>query len=143
MFVYTRKAQYHETDKMGIIHHSNYIKWMEEARIAFMESLGFGFAKVEQLGLVSPVAGISISYKHPVKFDDTVEIAVSISRYSGVVQEISYEITNRTTGLLSATATSKHCYMKDGEVVNLKHALPELDKVFSEAFKATKKNTAD
>lgn len=143
MFVYTRKAQYHETDKMGIIHHSNYIKWMEEARIAFMDSLGFGFAKVEQLGLVSPVAGISISYKHPVKFDDTVEIAVSISRYSGVVQEISYEITNRTTGLLSATATSKHCYMKDGEVVNLKHALPELDKVFSEAFKATKKNTAD
>ena len=143
MFVYTRKAQYHETDKMGIIHHSNYIKWMEEARIAFMDSLGFGFAKVEQLGLVSPVAGISISYKHPVKFDDTVEIAVSISRYSGVVQEISYEITNRTTGLLSATATSKHCYMKDGEVVNLKHALPELDKVFSEAFKATKQNTAD
>ena len=143
MFVYTRKAQYHETDKMGIIHHSNYIKWMEEARIAFVDSLGFGFAKVEQLGLVSPVAGISISYKHPVKFDDTVEIAVSISRYSGVVQEISYEITNRTTGLLSATATSKHCYMKDGEVVNLKHALPELDKVFSEAFKATKKNTAD
>ena len=143
MFVYTRKAQYHETNKMGIIHHSNYIKWMEEARIAFMDSLGFGFAKVEQLGLVSPVAGISISYKHPVKFDDTVEIAVSISRYSGVVQEISYEITNRTTGLLSATATSKHCYMKDGEVVNLKHALPELDKVFSEAFKATKKNTAD
>ena len=143
MFVYTRKAQYHETDKMGIIHHSNYIKWMEEARIAFMDSLGFGFAKVEQLGLVSPVAGISISYKHPVKFDDTVEIAVSISRYSGVVQEISYEITNRTTGLLSATATSKDCYMKDGEVVNLKHALPELDKVFSEAFKATKKNTAD
>ena len=143
MFVYTRKAQYHETDKMGIIHHSNYIKWMEEARIAFMDNLGFGFAKVEQLGLVSPVAGISISYKHPVKFDDTVEIAVSISRYSGVVQEISYEITNRTTGLLSATATSKHCYMKDGEVVNLKHALPELDKVFSEAFKATKKNTAD
>ena len=143
MFVYTRKAQYHETDKMGIIHHSNYIKWMEEARIAFMDSLGFGFAKVEQLGLVSPVAGISISYKHPVKFDDTVEIAVSISRYSGVVQEISYEITNRTTGLLSATATSKHCYMKDGEVVNLKHALSELDKVFSEDFKATKKNTAD
>ena len=143
MFVYTRKAQYHETDKMGIIHHSNYIKWMEEARIAFMDSLGFGFAKVEQLGLVSPVAGISISYKHPVKFDDTVEIAVSISRYSGVVQEISYEITNRTTGLLSATAASKHCYMKDGEVVNLKHALPELDKVFSEAYKATKENTAD
>ena len=49
MFTYTRKAQYHETDKMGIIHHSNYVKWMEEARIAYMESLGYGFDKVESL----------------------------------------------------------------------------------------------
>ena len=61
MFTYSRKAQYHETDKMGIIHHSNYIKWLEEARIAYMEHLGYGFDKVEQLGIVSPVAGISIS----------------------------------------------------------------------------------
>ena len=136
MFTYTRKAQYHETDKMGIIHHSNYIQWMEEARIAFMDSLGFGYAKVEELGMASPVAGITISYKHPVRFDETVDVKVSISRYSGVVQEISYEITNRTTGQLAAVATSKHCYIKDGGVVNLKHALPELDAVFEAASKA-------
>ena len=40
MGVYRRKAQYHETDQMGIIHHSNYVKWMEEARIDFMKELG-------------------------------------------------------------------------------------------------------
>ena len=51
MFTYKRKAQYHETDQMGIIHHSNYVRWMEEARIAFMESLGFGYDKVESLGI--------------------------------------------------------------------------------------------
>ena len=39
MGVYRRKAQYHETDQMGIIHHSNYVKWMEEARIDFMKEL--------------------------------------------------------------------------------------------------------
>ena len=43
MGVYRRKAQYHETDQMGIIHHSNYVKWMEEARIDFMKELGFGY----------------------------------------------------------------------------------------------------
>ncbi len=136
MFTYTRKANYYETDKMGIIHHSNYIRWMEEARIEFMEQLGFGFVKVEELGIVSPVAGITINYKHPVHFGDIVDINVKISRYSGVVQEISYEITNRTTGLLAATATSKHCYMKDGTVINLKHELPELDAIFSASFHA-------
>ena len=131
MFRYTRKAQYHETDKMGIIHHSNYVKWMEEARIAFMESLGFGYDKVEELGIYSPVAGISVSYKNPVNFNDTVDIEVSITRYSGGIQEISYTFTDVTTGELAATATSKHCYLKDGKIINLKHALPELDSIFA------------
>ena len=131
MFTYSRKAQYHETDSMGIIHHSNYVKWMEEARIAYMESLGFGYEKVEKLGIISPVASVSVSYKTPVHFNETVDITVSLTRYSGVIQEIAYTITNTTTGELSATATSKHCYLKDGKIINLKHALPELDALFA------------
>ena len=137
MFTYTRKAQYHETDKMNIIHHSNYIKWMEEARIEYMDSVGFGFVKVEELGIMSPVASIAVNYKSPIRFGDIVDITVKITRYSGVIQEIAYEINNRTTGQLSATATSKHCYTKDGKIVNLKHALPELDAILkSELAKA-------
>ena len=135
MFTYTRKAQYHETDKMNIIHHSNYIKWMEEARIEFMDSLGFGFVKVEELGIMSPVAGITINYKSPVRFGDIVDITIRLTRYSGVIMEIAYEINNRTTGQLSATATSKHCYIKDDKVVNLKHALPELDAIMAAELK--------
>ena len=69
MGVYRRKAQYHETDQMGIIHHSNYVKWMEEARIDFMKELGFGYGEVEKRGIVSPVAGVSVSYKKPVLFE--------------------------------------------------------------------------
>ena len=130
MFIFSRKANYHETDKMGIIHHSNFIKWMEEARIAYMESLGYGFDKVEKIGIVSPVAGISITFKTPVFFNDVVDIAVSITRYSGVIQEVSYTMTKQGTRELCATATSKHCYLKDGKVINLKHEIPELDRLF-------------
>ena len=138
MFTFSRKANYHETDKMGIIHHSNYIKWMEEARIAYMESLGYGFDKVEEKGIVSPVAGISITYKTPVLFNEVVDIKISLTRYSGVVQEVSYTFVKHNTGELCATATSKHCYLKDGKVVNLKHEIPELDKLFaSELVTAT------
>ena len=139
MFRYSRKAQYHETDKMGIIHHSNYIKWMEEARIAYMESLGFGFDKVERLGVVSPVAGISVSYKTPVLFNETVDIEISLTRYSGVIQEVSYTFTKHDTGELCATATSKHCYLKDGKIVNLKHEIPELDRLFAAELAPTAK----
>ena len=52
MGVYRRKAQYHETDQMGIIHHSNYVKWMEEARIDFMKEMGFGYGEVEKRGFL-------------------------------------------------------------------------------------------
>ena len=40
-FICTHKAQYYETDQMGIIHHSNYIRWFEEARVGFLEEIGY------------------------------------------------------------------------------------------------------
>ena len=41
MFIYHKIPQYYETDQMGIIHHANYIRWFEEARVAYLEELGF------------------------------------------------------------------------------------------------------
>ena len=68
-YTYYRKAQYHETDQMGIIHHSNYVKWMEEARIGYMSRMGFSYKKVEELGVISPVVEISVAYRKQVFFD--------------------------------------------------------------------------
>ena len=51
MFVYSRKAHYHETDQMGVVHHANYPKWMEEARVAFLDSLGMSYRAMEEAGL--------------------------------------------------------------------------------------------
>ena len=52
MHVYFHKVNYYETDKMGITHHSNYIRWMEEARMDFLESVGFGMRELEALSLI-------------------------------------------------------------------------------------------
>lgn len=139
MFTYTRKARYYETDKMGIIHHSNYIRWMEEARCEYMDSIGYGYAKAEENKIASPVAALSVEYKSPVHFDDIVEIKLSISRYSGVVLEVQYEFFNTTTGQLSVIASSKHCYTNEqGQVVSLKKALPELHAVMAAEFEKDK-----
>ena len=43
MVHYDHKVQYYETDGMGIVHHSNYIRWFEEARVDLLEQLGFGY----------------------------------------------------------------------------------------------------
>ena len=46
MMAYEHKTQYYETDQMGIIHHSNYIRWFEEARVDFMDRCGFSYAQM-------------------------------------------------------------------------------------------------
>ena len=50
MNLYHHKVQYYETDKMGIVHHSNYIRWMEEARIDFLGQIGWNYKKLEDMG---------------------------------------------------------------------------------------------
>ena len=127
MFSYHRKAQYHETDKMGIIHHSNYVKWMEETRVAFMDSIGYSFRRMELEGIASPVVSITVDYKKPVEFDDDIEARLSILRYSGAVLELGYEFYNATKEEVCTTAVSKHCFVKDGRIASLKKVLPEFD----------------
>lgn len=59
---YQHKVQYYETDQMGIVHHSNYIRWFEEARTDYMERLGIGYEKMEEQGILSPVLSVTADY---------------------------------------------------------------------------------
>ena len=128
MFVYRRTAQYHETDQMGIIHHANYIKWMEEARVAFMDEVfGFGYVEMEANGVFSPVIGVEVKYRRPVRFADRVEIEVSVASYNGTALVLSYRMRNVTQGTDCTAAKSTHCFLSDGKVVSLASRLPELD----------------
>ena len=69
---YVHKVQYYETDRMGITHHSNYIRWMEEARVDYLDQIGFGYDRLEELGVMSPVIGINAEYKESTRFNDEV-----------------------------------------------------------------------
>lgn len=127
---YKRYAQYHETDKMGVVHHSNYIKWFEEARVFWLEGLDLNYAGLESKGIYSPVTEVSVKYLRPVRFDDTVEIEVSVKVYTGVRLEVAYEIRGTDGGELRCVGGSKHCFVdKTGKVLNLKRSHPEVDRV--------------
>lgn len=130
MFRYERRAYYHETDQMGIIHHSNYLKWMEEARIALMDKLGFSYKKMEELGIISPVVAASCEYKKPVKFNDDVFIDVTVEEYNGIKLTFNYTIINKETNEISTIGKTKHCFMKNNAIVSLKKVLPEFHDIF-------------
>ena len=131
MFTYARKAHYHETDQMGIIHHANYVKWMEEARLAYLEELGLGYQQVEDEKVFSPVVSVSVQYKSPVHFADEVEIQVSVKEYTAVKLELAYAFFNKTTNQLCCTASSLHCFIKNNKIISLKKDMPVLHEKLS------------
>lgn len=124
---YVHQAQYYETDQMGIIHHSNYIRWMEEARIAYMDELDFPYKKVEDAGIISPVLFVNCEYKSMTHFGDQVAIEVKLSSFKGVKYEISYIMRDVESRDVRAVATSGQCFLKkDGHPANIKKELPLL-----------------
>lgn len=131
-YTYVRRARYHETDKMGVIHHSNYLKWMEEARTDMMDEIGIGYGAVEKRGIVSPVVSVLIDFKKSIRFDDVVEIKTEILKYTGTSLIVGYEFFNRTTGEICTAAQSKHCFLSEGKIISLKRSFPELDRLISD-----------
>lgn len=79
-----RKINYYETDKMGVVHHSNYIRYLEEARIEWMEKIGMPFEMLEENGITIPVLGVECEYKHHVTFGNTILIDIFVKEYNGV-----------------------------------------------------------
>jgi len=131
--VYEHECKYYETDQMGVVHHSNYIRFMEEARIDFLDQIGFPMDVIEAGGVVSPVVGVNCQYKNMSYFKDVLCIKVFIKEYSGVRFSIGYEMSDKKTGQLRAVGESSHCFItKEGKIVMLRKVMPELDQALKE-----------
>ena len=133
MHCYRHKVHYYETDRMGITHHSNYIRWMEEARVDFLDSIGWGYDKLEADSIISPVISINCEYKNSTTFNDEIMIEVGVKEYKGARLTISYIMKNEKTGRLIAVAESKHCFLnKHGRPVILKKEAPQFSDILAE-----------
>jgi len=129
---YIKKAHFYETDQMGIIHHSNYIRWFEEARADFMEQIGHGYKKIAEKGIDFPILDVSCEYKSMVRFGDCVQINMSISELKNSRMTVNYVITDADTGELRTTGKTQHCFYNNIKMkpVSLKKELPEVYEVF-------------
>ena len=131
--IYIHRVNYYETDKMGITHHSNYLRWMEEARLDFLKSIGYGMRQFEEQGVSSPVASVECQYKRPTTFDDEIAVEVWVERYNGVKLTFGYSMTDSGTGAVAFTAQSTHCFLgEDRRPVAIRKRFPEFDAVLRE-----------
>ena len=128
-FIYTHRIKYYETDNMGLTHHSNYIRFMEEARVELLRSWGLDWAALEKEGILSAVTAISGSYKNSSVFDDLLRIRVFLEEYTGIRMTFRYEMT-KEDGRIVFEGTSEHCFLNsEGRPLRLKKERPDLNEL--------------
>lgn len=128
---YEHRVQYYETDQMGCVHHSNYIRWMEEARVFLLDQLGCSYKSMEDAGVICPVLGVSCQYKEMVHFGESVLIRTRIKHYNGFRLTLEYEMCLKGSSRICTAGESSHCFLaKEGQPLSLKRSFPEWDRRF-------------
>ena len=125
---YRRAVLYYETDRMGIVHNSNYLRYFEEARLEHMRQSGVPYKKLEDLGIIIPQVDAYVKYESALQYGDMFSIIAELTEFTGVRIAYAYQITNGESGRLVATGRTTHCFLDDAKrmPVNLKRRMPEI-----------------
>ena len=110
--IYSRKVFFYETDAQGIVHHSNYPRYFEEARGYFLEKNDFPYENIRNdLKLEVVLTGLNIEYKKFLEFGDTFTIQFFPKRLNKYFFSFSYEVFNQNN-ILVCTGKTTHCFIK-------------------------------
>ena len=121
---YQHTVQYYETDQMGIVHHSNYIRWMEEARMDFFRQIGWDYKAMEDAGIISPVISVQCRYLKMTKFSEIITIAVYVEEFKGVKLKLRYKMSR--DGVEICRGYSEHGFLdSEGTILNMKKVNPD------------------
>ncbi|MBR1866741.1 MAG: acyl-CoA thioesterase [Lachnospiraceae bacterium] len=125
--IFKRTINYYETDKMQVVHHSNYIRYLEECRMDFMRQLHVDYAAMEAAGIMIPVLSVRCDYRSPARFGDTICIIPKLVKFHGVKFEMQYAVYSEDFQTLHNVAESAHCFVDlDFKPVRLKRDHPEI-----------------
>lgn len=132
--MYQHKVQYYETDKMLVTHHSNYIRWMEEARVDYLERIGWPYTRLEEEGIISPVIAVDAKYKKSTTFNDVVDIEVWIEEFKGVKLKLGYKMVNQN-GEGVCDGHSEHCFLtREGRPMMIRDSYPGFYKALLDEY---------
>ncbi len=130
------RVQYYETDSMGIVHHSNYIRYFETARTEMMREAGFPYDAMEKAGVWMPVLSVTAEYKLPALYDEIISVFCWIEKLRGASVDLAYEVRGED-GRLCALGRSSHGFT-DPELkpIRMKKEQPEMYEMFSKMAEA-------
>ncbi len=123
---FKREINYYETDKMQVVHHSNYIRFLEECRMDFLKQIHLDYSTMEERGIMIPVLSVECDYQTPARFGETICIIPKLEKFSGVKFEMSYHIYSEDMKILHNKARTTHCFVGlDFKPVRMKKVYPE------------------
>lgn len=103
------RVRYAETDKMGVVYHSNYVIWFEVGRVELLRQLGFEYASMEkQDDCHIPVVDLRVRYKAPALYDDQIVIRTRLANMRSSLLHFAYEVLRAGDRLLLATGETMH-----------------------------------
>ncbi|WP_083432752.1 thioesterase family protein [Alkalibacterium sp. 20] len=133
MECYSHKVQYYETDQMQIVHHSNYIRWFEEARTYLLDEIGFSYQRMEDEGIMIPVLAVNAEYKSMTRFGETVLIEAAVKQFTGIKLIMEYTVRDKETQEVRCVGETKHAFIdeKTYRPMSLKRKHVELYALFN------------
>ena len=126
-YAYTHRLRvcFAETDAMGIVHHSRYLPYLEEARVEYLRALGHPYAELRKDGVDYAVLEAYVQYRQPLRFDDEVHVHLRLGGATRATFQMAYLLT--VDGQPRATAVTVHgCVNPDGRPVRMPSWLLDL-----------------
>ena len=111
------RVRFAETDAMGIVHHSAYLPYLEEARVEYLRHIGHPYTSVRADGHEFPVLECFVQYRQPMHFDDAMDVHVLLAAASRASFQMAYLLT--VEGDVRATAVTVHACTTDGRPTGL------------------------
>ena len=130
MFLTTlHRVKLFDTDTMGVVHHSNYIRWFETGRVEFLRTLGIDLNEMMNDGILFPIVEIGAKFHAPARFGDELEIETTAEALTKAKMKFNYVIRRRGEDKILAEGTSTNVFTNDGKICRLP------DKYFSKLSK--------
>ncbi|RMG99566.1 MAG: acyl-CoA thioesterase [Aquificota bacterium] len=123
MFVYRRRVQFYETDAQGIVHHSNYFRYLEEARGEFLRSLCLPYSELRKKGYEVVLLSAECQFLKPLLYDQEVEVRLALFEFNRFTFSFYYELW--AEDVKRATAKTRHALIKDKKLASIPKELKE------------------
>jgi len=120
----TIRVRYAETDRMGLLHHANYLVYFEQGRTELLRARGFSYKDLEDQGYLLVLTRIQVRYRSPARYDDLLTLRTIVVRTTAVKIEHRYEI-YRDGVLLTEAQSTLGCVNREGRVQMLPDFLRE------------------